>query len=126
MPKEPLSELANEALLELLSDEEKARMIDGFLFQSGTGGKRPTPAQVTSGLTWLKKHGFYTEKSQVTLIALTADRISQARQEAIQRVNDFHAELAQGGTELPTESLVEANRVEQNDNGTNREDKPST
>ncbi len=114
MAKQPLSEM------------EQVAKIDEFLFQSGAGDIRPTPAQVSAGLTWLKKHGFYTEKSQVTLIALTADRISQARQEAIQRVNDFHAELAQGGTELPTESLVEANRVEQNDNGTNREDKPST
>ncbi len=114
MPKQPLSET------------EQAAKIDEFLFQSGAGDIRPTPAQVSAGLTWLKKHGFYTEKSQVTLIALTADRISQARQEAIQKVSDFHAELTQGGVELPTESFVEANQTEKNDNGSSREDKSST
>ncbi len=109
-----------------LSEAEQAAKIDEFLFQSGAGDIRPTPAQVSAGLTWLKKHGFYTEKSQVTLIALTADRISQARQEAIQRVNDFHTELTQGtSSELPTESFVEANQTEKNDNGSSREDKPS-
>ncbi len=123
MPKQPLNEMASEALFELLSDEEKAAMIDKFLFQSGSGDRKPTPAQVTSGTTWLKKHGFYTEKSQLTLIALTADRISQARQEAIQRVNDFHTELSQGiSPELPTESFVEANQG----NGSSREDNSST